>query len=220
MEAVYNSYARLHSQLSQLDSLLCQGSVPPTCTLDILLSGAGAAATTLASLSLHSLSAATSLKSNPIPCTKGRLLRGLVACDTVKLLLKILLCGLRQGHQLVPSLLHHLIQCATAAVSLAAQAARLLYDDFAVADKPPDRRDVASMLADACTKIFDAAAQPAVLVQHLPGRRPASSRLRAIACAPEWTSALCHQLAPILQWCVEERVATSAALKRLSYLLE
>ena len=136
--------------------------------------GAGDAAAVLASLSLEKLSAPTSFTSSPMPPSHGRLFRAMAALDVANLLLALTLGGLQLGCRLEPTAVQRLVSCASVALGPAAQAAQLLYNEYAVADKPPDHHSIASEVADCFAKIFDVTAQAVAIVRRLKGQGPAS----------------------------------------------
>ena len=128
------------------------------------------------------------------------------ACELACLLLKYTTLGLAQGCQLESGEVYRLASCAGVALGPASEAAHLAYASVteAASPQPQSPAELAQALAECYAPLLSAAARAVFLVQQLGSKDPAAAALKATVCQPRKLVALCHQCAPVLQWCAGE----------------
>ena len=129
-------------------------------------------------------------------------LYAVVACRTARLLLSYTDQALQRGCQLEPATLFRLVSSATVALGPAVQVAQLAIESASAASASTTHAEHAAFLDRLCSLIFSTAAVAVAVVGQLQGRNPAPALL-ATVCRRERASMVCHQLAPVLQWCLQ-----------------
>ena len=126
-----------------------------------------------------------------------------LACYAAELLLRITVVSLHYGCQLESRDIFRLTCCARVALGPAAEAAQVAYSYATTNSDGAPQASIAGLLSSSCTTIFNTAVLAVLITTMLKGREPAP-RLKTVICSPRKTSALCHQLGPILVWCSEQ----------------
>jgi len=124
------------------------------------------------------------------------------ACRTASLLLSCTAQALQRGCPLEPATVFRLVSSATVALGPAVQVAQLAIESASAASASTTHAEHAAFLDRLCSLIFSTAAVAVAVVGRLQGRNPAPALL-ATVCRPERASVVCHQLGPVLQWCLQ-----------------
>ena len=128
------------------------------------------------------------------------------ACELACLLLEHTKLGLAQGCQLESAEVYRLASCAGVALGPASEIAHQAYASVteAASPQPQSPAEVAHALAECYAPLLSAAGRAVFLVLQLGSKDPVAAALKATVCRPDRIVALCHQCAPVLQWCASE----------------